>query len=98
MPLWTKYEDNGPGRDRWGRYGNSFLKDGDAAKRFAKKEVVRRRGDKGILAGTLHNVLWKQKEGWKIWAWVLDGLISAVMHGKCDAFDVNVRKSFRNGD
>lgn len=33
------------------------LKMGDAAKRFAKKEVVRRKSDKGILAGTLHNVL-----------------------------------------
>lgn len=28
-----------------------------AAKRFAKKEVVRGKSDKGILEGTLHNVL-----------------------------------------
>lgn len=54
---------------------------------------------KGILEGTLHNVLCVEVEKrTKNMAMVLDGLISAVMHGKCDPFDVSARKSFRNGD
>jgi len=78
---------------RWERYENSFLKDGDAAKRFAKKEVVRGKSDKGILAGTLHNVLEVERRT-KNMGMVLDGLISTIMHGKCNVFDVNARKSF----
>lgn len=64
-----------------------------ASERPAKKEVVKGKSDKGIskLCITFRMEMERSVKNMGV---RLDGLISAIMHGKWDIFNISVRKFF----